>query len=278
MKIIDPNSPLIQALGKLSDIILCNILFVIFSAPIFTIGASLAALYSCTQKLAVDMEDDLVVRDFWKAFKVNFKQATAIWLLCMVAAGVLTAFYFVTSAMIDTLGRGYLIPYFVVVALFLCAYQYVFPMQARYRLKVRHTLKNAALLSVAALPWTLLSLAVTIGAVYLTFFMDPQGFNAGLFIWAVGGFGIVCYLNTLLFRKAFRKLNVEQLALQASSITPEEALFVDEMHQSADRVHMHQISSYSDPNWNRREYPLSDRSDVQGRGNNRDWKRKKSKR
>ena len=134
MKIIDPNSPMIQALGKLSDIILCNILFVIFSAPIFTIGASLAALYSCMQKLAVDMEDDLVIRDFWKAFKINFKQATAIWLLCMVAAGILTAFYFVTSAMIDTLGRGYLIPYFVVVALFLCAYQYVFPMQARYRL------------------------------------------------------------------------------------------------------------------------------------------------
>ena len=277
MKIIDPNSPMMNALNKLSDIIICNIMFVIFSIPIFTIGASLAALYSCMQRLVTDMEDDLVARDFWRAFKVNFKQSTAIWLLCLVVTGILTAFYFVASSMVDILGRAYLIPYFVVVALFLFGYQYLFPMQARYRLKVRHTLKNAWLLSIAAFPWTLLSIAVTGAALYLTFFMNYKDFSAGLFIWAVGGFGIVCYLNTFLFRRAFRKLNVEQLAMQASSVTPEEALFVDEMHQSPERVHMHQISSYSDPNWNRREYPLSDRSDVQGRGNNRDWKRKKPK-
>ena len=277
MKIIDPNSPVVQAMGKLSDIIICNIMFVIFSLPIFTIGASLSALSSCMQKLVTDMEDDLVAKDFWRAFKVNFKQATVIWLICMAATGVLTAFYFVVNAMIDVLGRGYLIPYFILVALFFFGYQYIFPMQARYRLKIRHTLANAWLLSIAALPWTLLSLAVTGAALYLTFFMNPNDFSAGLFIWAMGGFGIVCYLNTFLFRKAFRKLNVEQLALQVSSVTPEEALFVDEMHQSG-QPHMHQGATFSDPNWNRQEYPLSDRRDVQGRGNNRDWKRKKNKR
>ena len=278
MKIIDPNSPLIQALGKHSDIIICKIMFVIFSVPIFTIGASLSALYSCMQKLVTDMEDDLVARDFWRAFKVNFKQATVLWLICLTAIGVLTAFYFTASAMIDILGRGYLVPYFVLVVLFLFGFQYIFPMQARYRLKVRHTLKNAWLLSIAALPWTLLSLVVTGGAIYLTLFMNPNGFNMALFIWAVGGFGIVCYLNSFLFRIAFRKLNVEQLAMQASSVTPEEALFVDELHQTGEKLHMHQGSSFSDPNWNRQEYPLSDRSDVQGRGNNRDWKRSRKRR
>ena len=45
MKIIDPNSPLLQALGKLSDIVFCNIMFVLFSIPIVTmIGASLTAM------------------------------------------------------------------------------------------------------------------------------------------------------------------------------------------------------------------------------------------
>ena len=276
MKIIDPNSPMVQAMGKLSDIIICNIMFVIFSLPIFTIGASLAALYSCMQRLVTDMEDDLVARDFWRAFKVNFKQATVLWLLCLTVVGILTAFYFVTNAMLDVLGRAYLTPYFILVLVFVFGFQYLFPMQARYRLKVRHTITNAWLLSIAALPWTLLSIAVTAAAVYLTFFLNPNDFSAGLFIWAVGGFGIICYLNTFLFRKAFRKLNVEQLALQVSSVTPEEALFVDELHQTG-QPHMHQAASYSDPNWNRQEYPLSDRRDVQGRGNNRDWKRKKSR-
>ena len=96
MKIIDPNSPFLQALGKLSDIVFCNIMFVIFSLPIVTIGASSTALYSSMQKLIDDREDDLIVKDFLRAFKANFWQATAIWMICLVVLVILAVFYFVT--------------------------------------------------------------------------------------------------------------------------------------------------------------------------------------
>jgi len=271
MKIIDPNSPFLQALGKLSDIVFCNIMFVLFSIPIFTIGASSAALYNCMQKLIEDREDDLVARDFWRAFKTNFWQATAIWMLCLLVIIFLSIFYFVANAMLDVLGRGYLLPFFLICFLFLCGFQYLFPIQARYKLKIRATIKNAYLLSLAALPWTALSILLTAGSVYLTFWM--MSFDMGLFIWAVVGFGIVFYLNSFLFRQAFKKLDPE-LPL-ASRKAPEEALFVDEMHQNEDRANMHQASTFSDPNWNRQEYPLSDRKDVKGKSQGLNWIKKK---
>ena len=123
MRIIDPNSPLILALGKLSDVIICNMLFCIFSLPLFTMGAALSAMHSCMMLLIEDREDDLIIKDFWRAFKGNFKQATALWLLCIPVIVLLLAFYYVATALIDVLGRAYLIPYFflvVVFILFLC--------------------------------------------------------------------------------------------------------------------------------------------------------------
>lgn len=260
MKIIDPNSPLIQALGKLSDIVFCNIMFVIFSLPIVTIGASSAALYSCVQKLIQDREDDLIVKDFWRGFKANFVQATVIWLLVLVVMVFLAAFYFVASQMLDVLGRAYLLPFFLLAFFLLCGYQYLFPIQARYRLKVREVIKNAFLLSLAALPWTLLSILLLVLSLLLTFKM--MSFDMGLFIWAMVGFGLLYYLNSLLFAQAFKKLD-PKLPPEARKAA-DGAIFTDEDHMDG-RENMHQGSTFSDPNWNRQEYKLSDRKDVKGK-------------
>lgn len=270
MKIIDPESPFLQALGKLSDIVFCNIMFVVFSLPIFTIGAASTALYSCMQKLWEDREDDLIVRDFWRAFKSNFRQATAIWLIALAVILLLAAFYFVAGMMLDTLGRVYLVPFFLITFLFLCGYQYLFPIQARYRLKVKDTIKNAFLLSIAALPWTLLSIVLLAGTLFLTFRM--MSFDMGLFIWASVGFGLLYYMNCLLFRQAFRKLdpNLPPEARKAA----EGAIFIDEAHTD-ERDHMHQVSTFSDPNWNRQEYKLSDRKGVKGKSSGMVGNRKK---
>lgn len=270
MRIIDPNSPLIQALGKLSDVIICNMLFCIFSLPLLTMGAALSAMHSCMMLLIEDKEDDLIVKDFWRAFKQNFKQATALWLLCIPVIVLLLAFYFVTSSMIGFLGRAYLFPYFILLVLFICGFLYLFPIQARYKLRIRDIIRNAWLLSIAALPWTVLCLAVIAAALFLTFRMMSA--DMCLFLWAVMGFALVCYLNTFWYRQAFRKMD-PATPLQPS-VAPAEALFIDEAHMGPE-THMHSASSYSDPNWNRKEYPLSDRKDVQGKGSRKGWKPEK---
>ena len=52
MRLFDLNSPLMVALGKLADIIICNIMFCLFSLPVITIGASLTALYHCSGRIS----------------------------------------------------------------------------------------------------------------------------------------------------------------------------------------------------------------------------------
>ena len=78
MKLFDPDSPLMIALSKLADVVLCNAMFILFSIPIFTIGASMTALYTCSQQLISDdaKDDGLIYRTFWFAFKSLYHLGT----------------------------------------------------------------------------------------------------------------------------------------------------------------------------------------------------------
>ena len=69
---------------------LLNLLWVICSLPVFTIGASTTALYYVCIKI-VRGEEQYVIPMFFRSFRENFKQATQIWLI-MLPIGVLLFF------------------------------------------------------------------------------------------------------------------------------------------------------------------------------------------
>ena len=112
----------------------------------------------------------------------------------------------VVDTMTGSLYRVYRVTFYVLAFLFLAGFQYVFPLTARYDMGVKATLKTAWLLSAAALPWTLLSLAVIAAAIYISFFMAPGAVNVFIFLWAFAIIAIIAYLNSFFYRKAFRKL------------------------------------------------------------------------
>ena len=71
----------------LGQLIGLNLLWILCSFPIFTVGASTTALCYCTLKLH-KYGDCRIVKDFFQSFKQNFRQSTAIWIGIMSAAGV----------------------------------------------------------------------------------------------------------------------------------------------------------------------------------------------
>lgn len=94
------DNPVWRFIGKLGDLILLNILWIVCSIPVFTIGASTTAVYYVTLKLARD-EGDSTIRSFFHSFKSNFRQATAIWLI-LLAAGIVLGidfWFFATGQM-----------------------------------------------------------------------------------------------------------------------------------------------------------------------------------
>ncbi len=85
----DPNGKLMELLWKPIHIMFLNLLWVLFSLPVVTIGASTTALYSVFIKMRNGKEGKLF-RDFWNAFRKNFRQATIIWVIIALAAVVFT--------------------------------------------------------------------------------------------------------------------------------------------------------------------------------------------
>ena len=88
MKFWAIDSPVMRVLGRLGDIIILNMIFVVGCIPVITIGTSLSALYAVAMKMARG-EDPSVWKEFWKAYKRNFRPATICWLVMAVIAVLL---------------------------------------------------------------------------------------------------------------------------------------------------------------------------------------------
>ncbi len=83
------DSPLMGALMKIGDCICLSVLWLVFSLPIVTIGASSAALYAAVHH-CMRRGGAGIWKQFWNAFKENFKRSTLAWLIELLVFAVLT--------------------------------------------------------------------------------------------------------------------------------------------------------------------------------------------
>lgn len=153
------DSPFMRFMTKLFDMIALNLVFLVCCLPVVTIGASCTALHTVVLKTAAG-DEPYVVKSFFEAFRKNFRQSTAVWMI-MLTAGI---FLYVDSLMAAQMGTGGLVMKMILgIASVLCflAALYIFPIQARYENTIRANFKNALLLAVRHFPKTVL-LALTV--------------------------------------------------------------------------------------------------------------------
>ena len=86
--IFNPDSSLMRGLGRLFDYVVLNMLTILCSIPIVTLGASVTAMYDVMGRMMRD-EERGVFGDFFRAFRSNFKKATVIWLILLVIGALL---------------------------------------------------------------------------------------------------------------------------------------------------------------------------------------------
>ncbi len=200
------DNPVWRFIGKLGDLIILNVLWLITSIPIVTIGASTTALYYVTLKLVRD-EDGYTIRSFFKSFKENFKQSTIIWLI-MLAVGLLIGFdlyFFIYMQTDPSKLRSIMVAVFGSLGLvYLCILTYVFPLQSRFYNPVKRTLFNAFYMSIRHILQTLgiLVMDIALGVLmFVTFFSAPQ-FSVLFFLF---GFPLVAFVNSFVFHAIFKK-------------------------------------------------------------------------
>ena len=88
-KLLDINNPVMRFLVALFDLIALSVLWVVFSLPVFTMGAASAALYHAVYH-HVRKGEDYIWSSFFDAFKANFKRQTLAWLVALGILAVLT--------------------------------------------------------------------------------------------------------------------------------------------------------------------------------------------
>lgn len=201
------DNPVWRFIGKLGDLILLNVLWIICSIPIFTIGASTTAVYYVTLKLVRD-EDESTIKSFFRSFRSNFKQATVIWLI-LLAVGCILAFdfWFFTTSQMNLSGNLKVIMMavfggFLLVYLFILTY--VFALQSRFYNPVKRTLFNAFFMSIRHLFQTIGIVATDICivlATYLGLFYMPQ--IAMLLV--LFGMPLVAFVNSYFFTAIFKR-------------------------------------------------------------------------
>jgi len=80
--IFDYDSPVMQALTTIGDCICLSVLWIVFSLPVVTIGASTTALYAAAYH-SIRRREGGLWRSFWEAFRENFRRSTLLWLAVM---------------------------------------------------------------------------------------------------------------------------------------------------------------------------------------------------
>lgn len=198
---LSTDNPIMYFLTIVCDIVILHFLWLLTSLPILTIGASTTALYYTTMKCIRNGQGG-VVKLFFKSFSENFKQATGIGVLALLA-GVLCAFdmWFAVSRNIKSM----LVIFTIMSLIYLFTVLYVFPLQAQFENTVKATIKNAFLMSIKNLPWTLLMVAITAAIAAGCYFSSTV---LGLMLICVAG--LHAYLCSLVFVHIFNEYMPEE--------------------------------------------------------------------
>lgn len=217
MRFFDYDSPLMQFLTKVANLMIINGLTLLCCLPIVTIGAALTAAHYMCMKM-VRNEDGPIVKGYFKSFKESFKQATPVWLILFVIIVILFGDYLIIYR------SGITFPYWFKVALaavaFIGLFEWVmvFPVMGKFYNTPLRTLKNALIISVAKFPITLVLIVLNGIFIFLMIYVIQVLPLVLLF-----GITVPAYVGAMMLNKYFKKLedHIIEAQIASGAIKPE---------------------------------------------------------
>lgn len=195
--VFNPENKFWSFIDKLIDVCTISILWLIFSIPIVTIGASTTALFHFTLKATAD-EEGYVFRSFWKAFVSDFWEATILWLGIVGGVAFLAVDLYYCQILVLPQGvRWFLFAALVSLLLvFLLTIIWIFPLLSFFRGSLKRVICHSFVMAVGNLYVSVTALVIYVLAMVLTWFM-PLLFM----VW----FGLACYFASYFYRSIFFK-------------------------------------------------------------------------
>ena len=202
-KLFSMDNVVFRAIGKLVDLVWINLLTLVCALPVVTAGASFASMYYLLLRMA-ENDSGALTRGFFRAFRKNFKNATAVWLIGLVVLAVYGyELWLLHQGVMDAYGVLYkvslgLISLIIVGAVMVL--NYYFALLARYDRDWKQTLKNAALLTVGFLPRSLCMAVLMLFPLALMLLSDYF-----FWLWFLYGLSYPGYLIARIMLTVFQK-------------------------------------------------------------------------
>ncbi len=205
-RIFDMENPFWQGVGVIADMMLLNLLTLLCSVFVFTMGAAFTAMNEVVIRI-IRQEEGSIIRDYGSAFRKNLKKGS-IFGLILIFAAVLLYFDYLCSLAYAPMFR-YGIAALAILVLTLAIY--TFALLARYENSLMATIKNAAVLAVGYFPRTLGMLIFTV-AFWL---LGIRLYRIGAPVLFLFGFSLPCYVCIILMREVFDHLESKENSEEA---------------------------------------------------------------
>ena len=227
--IFNLNSPVYRFLGKVFDLLILNLIWLICCIPIITIGPATTAMYYVAMKIADD-EYSEVLRPFFHSFKQNFLQGFVLELI-FIAVGFILFLDYRFCLLFDGTAEKIMIGAFIFFGVvYLVLVSYTYPLLSQYSNTILGTIKNALVLAMSKVI-TALEIALLNLAPILSLFLFPEtiGWIVPLLIFLAPAF--IALMNSMLFKKVLADFIKMQNNLaekdaeaqaQAAEVLPEE--------------------------------------------------------
>lgn len=166
-KIFNPDNAVFRALAKAVDIVVLGALWLICSLPIFTLGASTAALYYAVAK-CIRRGEDGPYQSFFRSFRENFRPALPLSLLTAGLWFLLDWGHRIILTLANQQGGimiGAYMAYLIALVLPIGVLCWLFPLLSRFTMGPWRLLSAAFRLALGHLPTTVvLALLFTVTA------------------------------------------------------------------------------------------------------------------
>lgn len=206
-RFFNPDNPVMEFIAKIFDLVILNLIFIFSCVPIITIGASTSALSYVTLKM-VRGEDPYIWRNFWKSFRQNFKQGTLVWIFSILIFIFFGMDFYIINSQNTSLFAVVRILLWIVCAVALSVFLYVFPVISHFVCTTKQALKNALLMTFGHLPYTLMMLALA-GLLLFLCSNSSKLFAMIVVLSGICGFSVVSFVYSIMFDRIFQKYESE---------------------------------------------------------------------
>lgn len=204
----DYDGKVIEILKKVMYVVSVNLLFILCSIPIVTIGAAASAMHTILFRFHQGDEPD-ILKTYFRAFKENFKDATVSWMLMLITAGTLIVNYCFIRGL-NVVGTGiFQVAFNLVLLLWLVFWVYLFSAICYYKNTLSGYVKFVVKLAISRLPYTIGMLMLHVLTVLVMLFM-AQYSSFGILALFCCGFSLPAYFSGRILLKMFMQCEEKQ--------------------------------------------------------------------